>query len=156
MDYVKSYNKENKLVLPATQEMNKLLIMNIFMKLIMGLSLYRKTLIVTVIDDQPPVIQLKQNDVTIIQGDDFDALVYIADIFDNYDNLSLGDIHYEINGDVTQVGNFTVLYSATDSSGNEVSNILNVKVEQKVKNKHNRILIIIKRLVIMLKSKMVK
>lgn len=131
MDYVKSYNKENKLILPATQEMNKLTDYEYIYEVDNGVKSIQKTLIVTVIDDQPPVIQLKQNDVTIIQGDDFDVLDYITDVSDNYDNLSLKDIHYEINGDVTQVGNFTVLYSVADSSGNEASNTLNVKVEQK-------------------------
>ena len=96
-----------------------------------GVKSIQKTLVVTVIDDQPPVIHLKQSDVTIIQGDDFDVLDYIADVSDNYDNLSLEDIHYEINGDVSQVGNFTVSYSVADSSGNEASNTLNVKVNQK-------------------------
>lgn len=131
MDYVKSYNKENKLILPAPQEMNKLTDYEYIYEVDNGVKSIQKTLIVTVIDDQPPVIQLKQNDVTIIQGDDFDALDYITDISDNYDNLSLKDIHYEINGDISQVGNFTVLYSVTDSSGNETSEILNINVEQK-------------------------
>ena len=131
MDYVKSYNKENKLILPATQEMNKLTDYEYIYEVDNGVKSIQKTLIVTVIDDQPPVIQLKQRNVTIIQDDDFDVSDYITDVSDNYDNLSLEDIHYEINGDVSQVGNFTVSYSVTDSSGNETSNTLNVKVEQK-------------------------
>ena len=131
MDYIKSYNKENKLILPATQEMNKLTDYEYVYEVNNGVKSIEKTLIVTVIDDQPPVIQLKQNDITIIQGDDFDVLDYITDVSDNYDNLSLKDIHYEINGDLSQVGNFTVSYSVTDSSGNEASNTLNVKVDQK-------------------------
>lgn len=131
MEYVKSYNKENKLILPVIKEMNKLTDYEYIYEVNNGVKSIQKTLVVTVIDDQPPVIQLKQSDVTIIQGDDFDVLDYIADVSDNYDNLSLEDIHYEINGDVSQVGNFTVLYSAADSSGNEASNTLNVKVEQK-------------------------
>ena len=130
-DYVKSYNKENKLILPATQEMNKLTDYEYIYEVDNGVKSIQKTLIVTVIDDQPPVIHLKQNDVTILQGDDFDVLDYIADVSDNYDNLSLENIHYEINDDISQVGNFTVLYSVTDSSGNEASNTLNVKVEKK-------------------------
>ena len=131
MDYVKSYNKENKLILPATQEMNKLTDYEYIYEVDNGVKSIQKTLIVTVIDDQPPVIHLKQSDVTIKQGDDFDALDYIVDVSDNYDNLLLKDIHYEINGNVSQVGNFTVLYSVTDSSRNETSEILNIKVEQK-------------------------
>lgn len=131
MDYVKSYKKENKLILPATQEMNKLTDYEYVYEVNNGVKSIQKTLIVTVIDDQPPVIHLKQSDVTIIQGDDFDALDYVVDVSDSYDNLSLEDIHYEINDDVSQVGNFTVSYSVTDSSGNETSNTLNVKVEQK-------------------------
>ena len=131
MDYVKSYNKENKLILPAIQEMNKLTDYEYVYEVNNGIKSIQKTLIVTVIDDQPPVIHLKQSDVTIIQGDDFDALDYIADVSDNYDNLSLENIHYEINGDISQVSNFTVLYSVTDSSKNETSEILNIKVEQK-------------------------
>lgn len=131
IDYVKSYNKENKLILPATQEMNKLTDYEYIYEVDNGVKSIQKTLIVTVIDDQPPVIHLKQNDVTILQGDDFDVLDYIADVSDNYDNLSLENIHYEINDDISQVGNFTVLYSVTDSSGNEASNTLNVKVEKK-------------------------
>ena len=99
--------------------------------LILSILYIQKTLIVTVIDNQPPVIHLKQSDMTIIQDDDFDALDYVADVSDNFDNLSLKDIYYEINGDVSQVGNFTVLYSTTDSSGNETTETLNVKVEQK-------------------------
>ena len=131
MDYVKSYNKENKLILPATQEMNKLTDYEYIYEVDNGIKSIQKILVVTVIDDQPPVIQLNQRNVTIKQDDDFDVLDYIVDVSDNYDNLSLKDIHYEINGDVSQVGNFTVSYSVTDSSGNETSNTLNVKVEQK-------------------------
>lgn len=131
MDYVKSYNKENKLIMPDAQEMNKLTDYEYIYEVNNGVKSIEKTLIVTVIDDQPPVIHLKQNNVTIIQGDDFKALDYVINVSDNYNNLSLEDIHYEINGDVSQVGNFTVLYSITDSSGNEASNTLNVKVEQK-------------------------
>ena len=131
MNYIKSYNKENKLVLPAIQEMNKLTDYEYIYEVDNGVKYIQKTLIVTVIDEQPPVIHLKQNDVTIKQDDDFDALDYVVDISDNYDNLLLENIYYEINGDVSQVGNFTVLYSVADSSGNEASNTLNVKVEQK-------------------------
>ena len=131
MDYIKSYNKENKLILPAIQEMNKLTDYEYIYEVNNGVKSIQKTLIVTVIDNQPPVIHLKQSDMTIIQDDDFDALDYVADVPDNFDNLSLKDIYYEINGDVSQVGNFTVLYSTTDSSGNETTETLNVKVEQK-------------------------
>lgn len=131
IDYVKSYNKENKLVLPAVQKMNKLTDYEYIYEVNNGVKSIQKTLIITVIDDEPPVIHLKQSDVTIMQDDDFDALDYVADESDNYDNLSLKDIHCEINGDVSQVGNFTVLYSMTDSSGNETTETLNVKVEKK-------------------------
>lgn len=135
MNYVKSYKKENKLILPVTQEMNKLTDYEYIYEVNNGVKSIEKSLIVTVIDDQPPVIHLKQTHVTIIQDDDFDVLDYVIDVSDNYDNLSLKNIHYEINGDISQVGNFTVLYSVTDSSGNETSNILNVKVEQKSEEK---------------------
>ncbi len=131
MDYIKSYNKESKLILPAIQEMNKLTDYEYIYEVNNGVKSIQKTLIVTVIDDQPPVIHLKQSDVIIIQGNDFDALDYVINVSDNYDNLSLKDIHYKINGNVSQIGNFTVSYSATDSSGNEASNTLNVKVNQK-------------------------
>lgn len=51
MDYVKSYNKENKLILPATQEMNKLTDYEYIYEVDNGVKSIQKTLIVTVIDD---------------------------------------------------------------------------------------------------------
>lgn len=80
-----------------------------------GKDTAEKTFIVEVYDDEKPVIKLKKKSVTIYEGDKFEAKGY-ASVTDN--SKEKIDIEIENGVDTSKVGEYTVTYKATDSSGN--------------------------------------
>ncbi len=130
-DFVKYYDKKNQLILPEIQKMNRLTDYEYIYEVSNGIKSVKKTLIVKVVDDKPPVITLKQSNVVLVQGSSFDAMDYLSDVNDNYDKLTKKEVNVDSDVDMTKGGKFTVLYSLSDSSGNKTTETLVVEVKRK-------------------------
>lgn len=133
IDYVKEYDEKNIITLPKLQKMDQLTDYEYVYEVSNGVKTVTKTLIVTVIDDQKPTINLKQQEVTITQGDTFNPLDYVASVNDNYSKLTKEDITFEDIVDTNQQGRFTFQYNLKDSSNNKTTATLNVTVKEKPK-----------------------
>ena len=83
-------------------------------------------------DTVAPVIKLKKSSVTIKETDDFDIKDYIKSVKDNVD----GDVKYTVDGEIKKSGDkfkpgtYTFKITAKDSSGNETSEKISVKVKK--------------------------
>ena len=130
IDYVKQYDEKNTITLPKLQKMDQLTDYEYVYEVSNGVKTVSKVLIVTVIDDQKPTINLKQEEVTLTQGDTFNPLDYVASVNDNYSKLKKEDITFEGNVDTDQQGKFTFQYILKDSSNNKTNVILNVTVKE--------------------------
>lgn len=130
IDYVKEYDEKNTITLPKLQKMDQLTDYEYVYEVSNGVKTVDKVLIVTVIDDQKPVINLKQQEVTLTQGGTFNPLDYVASVNDNYSKLTKEDITYEDNADTNQQGKFTFQYILKDSSNNKTTATLNVTVKE--------------------------
>lgn len=133
IDYVKEYDEKNTITLPKLQKMDQLTDYEYVYEVSNGVKTVRKALIVTVTDDQKPVINLKQEEVTLTQGDTFNPLDYVASVNDNYSKLKSEDITFEGDVDTNQQGKFTFQYVLKDSSNNKTTATLNVTVKEKPK-----------------------
>lgn len=133
IDYVKEYDEKNTITLPKLQKMDQLTDYEYVYEVSNGVKTVTKALIVTVIDDQKPTINLKQEEVTLTQGDTFNPLDYVASVNDNYSKLKKEDITYGGNVDTNQQGKFTFQYILKDSSDNKTTATLNVTVKEKPK-----------------------
>ena len=98
------------------------------------------TFSVNVVDKVAPVIELKNNDITIKEGESLDLLDNIASVKDAVDgDLSYSDNEnantYTINGsfDSNSAGTYTLEVKAVDKSNNVSVTSFNVKVEEKPK-----------------------
>lgn len=133
IEYVKGYDEKNTITLPKLQKMDQLTDYEYVYEVSNGVKTVTKTLIVTVIDDQKPVINLKQEEATLTQGDTFNPLDYVASVNDNYSKLKKEDITFEGIVDTNQQGKFTFQYILKDSSNNKTTATLNVTVKEKPK-----------------------
>ena len=131
--YVKEYDEKNTITLPKLQKMDQLTDYEYVYEVSNGVKTVSKVLIVTVIDDQKPTINLKQQEVALTQGDKFNPLDYVASVNDNYCKLTKEDITFEGNIDTNQQGKFTFQYILKDSSNNKTTATLNVTVKEKPK-----------------------
>lgn len=87
IDYVKEYDEKNILTLPRLQKMEELTDYEYVYEVSNEAKTITKTLVVTVIDDVKPSINLKQEEITLTQGDTFNPLDYVASVNDNYSKL---------------------------------------------------------------------
>ena len=81
---------------------------------------FEKTFHVDVVDKKEPEIVLNEK---------IDTASYIAEVKDNYDTLSVDDIEIENNVDLKKAGDYEVVYTIRDSSGNVGKSVLKVKVK---------------------------
>lgn len=133
IDYVKEYDEKNTITLPKLQKMDQLTDYEYVYEVSNGVKTVSKVLIVTVIDDQIPSINLKQQEVTLAQGDVFNPLDYVASVNDNYSKITKEDITFEGDVETNQQGKFTFQYILKDSSNNKTTATLNVTVKEKPK-----------------------
>lgn len=131
MDYVKNYDKKNKLFLPKKQLMNQLQDYTYIYKSSNSFKTVSKTLIVTVVDTTAPTLSLTQNNISIEKGDSFSPDVFIKEVRDNFDNLNKDDVIILNSVNNQKTGKYDVLYKLTDSSGNLTTQTLSVVVEEK-------------------------
>lgn len=131
IDYVKEYDEKNTITLPKLQKMDQLTDYEYVYEVSNGVKTINKVLIVTVIDNQKPTINLRQEEVTLTQNDIFNPLDYVASVNDNYSKLKKEDITFEGNVDTSHQGKFNFQYILKDSSNNKTTATLNVTVKEK-------------------------
>lgn len=90
-----------------------------------------KTVTLKVIDDLPPIINVRQEEYEVEQGNEYFDIENEVSFSDNYDEKFLCSIDHNINIDET--GDYTVRIYAKDSSGNESRKEVPVKVIEKEK-----------------------
>jgi hypothetical protein len=91
---------------------------------------HNKTLIVEVVDNKPPEIELKKELVLLVRGSEtnsFNPKYFIKALKDNYSEEKNIKIEYPTNFDWNET-TFQVEYKATDEVGNSATKVLNVGV----------------------------
>jgi len=97
-----------------------------------GVKNVRKTMVVTVIDGESPVIVLSEEEIRLVRDRDeegFDPLKYVAEVHDNIDSDE--DLYVEVNPLDWSKDEQSLSYRVKDSAGNAGSAILLVKIEDK-------------------------
>lgn len=96
---------------------------------------YTYHIALNIIDTQAPIITLKESEITIQDEDDFNAKDYVESVIDNVD----GSIDFTVEGEIAvdndkyAAGEYTLIFRASDSSGNACAAELKVIVEESKK-----------------------
>lgn len=90
---------------------------------------FKKTFQVDVVDRKSPEIKLSDSEIIVKTGDTINAASYITSVSDNYDHLKVEDVTIENNVDLTTPGDYEIIYSIKDTSGNTGTSTLKVKVK---------------------------
>lgn len=90
---------------------------------------FEKTFHVDVVDQKKPEIILNESAIILDLNEKWDAASYIAEVKDNYDTLNVDDIEIENHVDLKKAGDYEVVYTIKDSSGNVGKSVLKVKVK---------------------------
>lgn len=90
---------------------------------------FKKTFQVDVVDRKSPEIELSDSEIILKTDDTIEAASYITSVNDNYDNLNVEDVAIENNVDLTTPGDYKIIYSIKDTSGNTGTSTLKVKVK---------------------------
>ena len=90
---------------------------------------FKKTFQVDVVDRKSPEIELSDSEIVLKTDDTIEAASYITSVNDNYDNLNVEDVAIENNVDLTTPGDYEIIYSIKDTSGNTGTSTLKVKVK---------------------------
>ena len=89
---------------------------------------YEKTYEIQVVDTKAPEIVLSLTEVTISKGEEFIPNSYITNVNDNYDELTYENVQIDNPANVSEVGDYEVIYTLKDSSENVSSVKLMVHV----------------------------
>lgn len=128
MDYVKYYDKSQKLTIPLNQKLNKTKDYRFIYSVTNGVKTKEKTLIVSVVDNIKPIIELIQSEITLNNGEQFNPKDYIIKAEDNYDQLSADNVVINNFVDSNKDGDYEVEYQLEDQHGNVAVSILKVHV----------------------------
>ena len=90
---------------------------------------FEKTFHVDVVDKKEPEIILNEKAIIVDLNEKIDVASYITEVKDNYDTLNVDDIEIENNVDLKNPGDYEIVYTIKDSSGNIGKSILKVKVK---------------------------
>ena len=90
---------------------------------------FEKTFHVDVVDKKEPEIILNETAIIVDLNEKIDVASYIVEVKDNYDTLNVDDIEIENNVDLKNPGDYEIVYTIKDSSGNIGKSILKVKVK---------------------------
>ena len=92
-------------------------------------EVFEKTFHVDVVDKKAPEIILSETVVLVDLNEAIDEASYISEVKDNYDNLSVEDVAVENLVDLKKAGDYEIVYTVKDSSGNVGESVLKVKVK---------------------------
>lgn len=84
---------------------------------------------VIVKDEVAPIIKLKIDSLEILKGDDINYLEYVESVIDDVDGDLLDKIEYE-KIDTSIIGEYSIVYTVSDSSGNSSQEILLVLIKE--------------------------
>jgi hypothetical protein len=87
---------------------------------------------VTIVDNIPPTITLSKDVVEVNVNEEIDLYSFV-EVSDNYDEVTLDNLVITNNINYALVGSYEVIYTLTDSSGNESVEILTVVVRDLIK-----------------------
>lgn len=85
-----------------------------------------------VVDTQDPQITLTRNTAYVQMNSEFNPWDYISYIFDNSNQDLYTTLEIQNNVDVNTIGEYPVVYVATDSSGNQTTATLDVNVHKNI------------------------
>ena len=128
-DYIENYTEGRnvRVILPENVDTSVLGSQTAVYKVTNGIRTASRSLIVNVVDSEPPVLSFTTNKVTIKAGDMFSGKNYIDSATDNYDgDLKSSVIYSTLDPDLEKQ---KIRYEVSDSSGNKAENSLLVLIE---------------------------
>ncbi len=137
MDYVKYYVKSQQLTIPLNEKLKKVKDYKFVYSVTNGVKTKEKVLIVSVVDNIKPTIQLTQSEIILDKGDQFNPKDYIKKAEDNYDQLSADDVVIKNTVDINKYGDYEVEYQLKDQHGNVAVSILIVHIRTVSQNEDN-------------------
>ena len=130
IDLVNTYSKDCELIIP-NEDISKVGEYSLRYTIKNESKSLTKNVILIVVDDVEPIINLKQTRVELDYGENIDLQSFIKDCNDNVD----GNIKDRVIIDGTinnkKVGKQEIIYSVTDSAGNKATQKFIVEVKQK-------------------------
>ena len=98
------------------------------------LNIYKKiTRHISVVDGVPPELNVECDDEILWNlGEEFEMPSYTAS--DNIDGDITGKVEVDSNVNINEEGDYRIIYKVSDSSGNESTREIKIKVEEKFKN----------------------
>ena len=137
MDYVKYYDKSQQLTIPLNEKLKKVNDYKFVYSVTNGIKTKEKALIVSVVDNIKPTIELIQSEITLNNGEQFNPKDYIKKVEDNYDQLSTDNVVINNSVDSNKDGDYEVEYQLEDQQGNVAISTLIVHIRTVSQNEDN-------------------
>ena len=137
MDYVKYYDKSQQLTIPLNEKLKKVNDYKFVYSVTNGIKTKEKALIVSVVDNIKPTIELIQSEITLNNGEQFNPKDYIKKVEDNYDQLSADNGVINNSVDSNKDGDYEVEYQLEDQQGNVAISTLIVHIRTVSQNEDN-------------------
>ena len=137
MDYVKYYDKSQQLTIPLNEKLKKVNDYKFVYSVTNGIKTKEKALIVSVVDNIKPTIELIQSENTLNNGEQFNPKDYIKKVEDNYDQLSADNVVINNSVDSNKDGDYEVEYQLEDQQGNVAISTLIVHIRTVPQNEDN-------------------
>ena len=137
MDYVKYYDKSQQLTIPLNEKLKKVKDYKFVYSVTNGIKTKEKALIVSVVDNIKPTIELMQSEITLNNGEQFNPKDYIKKVEDNYDQLSADNVVINNSVDSNKDGDYEVEYQLEDQQGNVAISALIVHIRTVSQNEDN-------------------
>ena len=137
MDYVKYYDKSQQLTIPLNEKLKKVKDYKFVYSVTNGIKTKEKALIVSVVDNIKPTIELIQSEITLNNGEQFNPKDYIKKVEDNYDQLSADNVVIKNTVDTNKDGDYEVEYQLKDQHGNVAISTLIVHIRTVSQNEDN-------------------
>ena len=137
MDYVKYYDKSQQLTIPLNEKLKKVKDYKFVYSVTNGIKTKEKALIVSVVDNIKPTIELIQSEITLNNGEQFNPKDYIKKVEDNYDQLSADNVVINNSVDSNKDGDYEVEYQLEDQQGNVAISTLIVYIRTVSQNEDN-------------------
>ena len=130
MRFIRHYDHQYRLTLPK----NRISTVGSY-QLEYGLSNEVKTthryIILRVRDDEAPALKLKENSLTMTEGDSFNAMDHVRSANDNIDGNVMSRVKASGGIDTSRTGSYRIDYEVSDKAGNKSHEQLSVSVQPK-------------------------
>ena len=137
MDYVKYYDKSQQLTIPLNEKLKKVKDYKFVYSVTNGIKTKEKALIVSVVDNIKPTIELIQSEITLNNGEQFNPKDYIKKVEDTYDQLSADNVVINNSVDSNKDVDYEVEYQLEDQQGNVAISTLIVYIRTVSQNEDN-------------------